>query len=160
MEKSISYSERWFLPGRYLDGRYPWIPDHRFPGMGRGGWDRAQIWVWVEWSWTGESGCRGRGQGLRAPLYWAKSTGNPPGMQGIIKSKTVALSTPPGVGQIAQMPGEQDTLSLARGDLQASGHSWQQRSLCLFLSPLALGVTAANEGTNVHPFRDCLGAWN
>ena len=68
-------------------------------------------------------------------------------MQGIIKSKTVTLSTPPGVGQVAQMPGEQDTLSLARGDLQASGHSWQQRSLCLFLSPLALGVTAANERT-------------
>ena len=56
-------------------------------------------------------------------------------MQGIITSKIVTLDIPSWVGQIAQMPQEQDTLSLVRGHLQASGHSWQQRSLCLFLSP-------------------------
>ena len=81
-------------------------------------------------------------------------------MQGIITSKMVTLGIPSWVGQIAQMPQEQDTLSLVRRHLQASGHSWQQRSRCLFLSPLALGVTAANKRTSVHPFRDWLGAWN
>lgn len=64
-----------------------------------------------------------------------------------------AISTPAYMGQRAQGPGHAQP---AKGDLQASGHSWQQRCLCLFLSPLALGVTAAN----MHPFRDCLGAWN
>lgn len=83
---------------------------------------------------------------------------SPSGMQGIIKLQdcgtSVALSIPSWVRQSAQLPGDWGMLSLARGDLLASGHSWQQRSLCLFLSPLALGVTVAN----VDPFRDHPGA--
>lgn len=65
-------------------------------------------------------------------------------------------STTSSVGQSAQLRRDHDTLSLVRRDPLASGHSWQQRILCLFLSPLALGVTAAN----VDPFRDPPGAWN
>ena len=39
MAKSISYSERCYFTGRYLDGLYSWGPDHSLPRIGRGGWD-------------------------------------------------------------------------------------------------------------------------
>lgn len=98
-------------------------------------------------------------QTKRTGLVGLHCAGSPSGTQGTFEPQDCAHL---GHGSEPSCPGAQlprgQLLSLASnsGDSLASGHIWQQKSLCLLLSPLALGVTAAN----VALFRDALGAWN
>lgn len=128
--------------GRYLDGLYLWGPDHSLPRIGRVDTDTSVAGVVLDRRLNQD--VERRGQGSMATLYWAKSTGNTPGMQGIITSKMVTLGSPILGGSGAQMPQEQDTLSLVR----TLAGFWPQLAAekpLPALSPLALGVTAANK---------------
>lgn len=75
----------------------------------------------AEWSWTeAESRCREEARAHGQHCTGAKSTGNPPWDAGHHHIQDGDLWHPILAGQIAQMPQEQDTLSLARDALQAS----------------------------------------
>lgn len=98
------------------------------------------------------TGLRGTAVLCKGALNSSEGTGQPH----TPRLKPVCGLSTPSWGQSPQLPRIRVWHSLARRDLLALGHSWQPRILCLFLSPLALGVTAVN----VDPSGDPLGAWN
>lgn len=153
------YSERCVSLGRYLDGLYLWGPDHSLPRIGREGGYRHQ---WLEWSWTGRlnqdvekrPGLDGNivlSKKHREPSLGCRASSHPRWWPRHPILGGSDCPDAPGTGHT--QPG-QGTLA---GFLATAG---SRVSLCLFLSPLALGVTGSEQTNGRASFRDCLGAWN